>query len=267
MSDLATGIILGVVEGITEYLPVSSTGHLIVAGHLLGFAGEKADTFEIFIQLGAIMAVIWLYLSRLSGILAGVKSRKTGTFNSIEGVVKLGIATVPALVFGFFLHHYIKEHLFSTTVVACSLIVGGIVLLIFPDEGDQPVSSLDTVSYSQSLGMGLFQVLALCPGVSRSGATIIGGMVLGCRRSIAAEFSFLLAIPTMCAAVGYDFLKSLHALSTADIPLFAVGFIVSYIVALMTVKAFVAFLNESTLKVFGVYRICFGIIVYWYFNY
>lgn len=252
MNDIVLGFILGIVEGITEYLPVSSTGHLIVAGNALGFTGTRADTFEIFIQLGAILAVVWLYFKRFL------------TFG-MEGYLKLAIATLPALVAGFFLHHFIKEHLFSVQVVATSLIVGGIILFFFPEKKDSSIQSVDDMSMKNSFLVGLFQVLALCPGVSRSGATIVGGMILGASRSAAAEFSFLLAVPTMCAAVGYDLLKSMNSLSTQDIPLFTTGFIVSFVVALIAIRSFVSFLTRSTLKPFGIYRILFGLFILWYF--
>lgn len=252
MNEIMIAAILGVVEGVTEYLPISSTGHLIIAGHMLGFTGPRADTFEIFIQLGAILAVVWLYLRRL--LTCG-----------LEGYLKLGVATLPALAFGFVLHHFIKEHLFSTQVVAVSLIVGGVVLMLFPDKGSARLRSVDEFSFKHCFYIGLFQVLALCPGVSRSGATIVGAMVLGASRSAAAEFSFLLAVPTLCAAVGYDLLKSMSLLSSSDVPLFSVGFTVSFIVALIAIKSFISFLTRSTLKPFGLYRILLGAFILWYF--
>lgn len=261
MSDLLTAAIMGIVEGVTEYLPISSTGHLIVAGKALGFVGDTAETFEIFIQLGAILAVVYLYWPRFWSLLQFKEPIQEGSFRGLSGIIKLGLGCIPAFILGFFLHSYIKEHLFSTDVVAVSLIVGGIVLMLIPDKGTQPVEKIDSITYKQAFLIGVFQVLSLCPGVSRSGSTIVGGLLLGCRRSVAAEFSFLLAVPTMCAAVGYDLLKSAQFLSAADAPMFGVGFLVSFITAIIAIKSFVAFLNRTSLKPFGVYRIIFGILV------
>lgn len=261
MSDLIIATLLGIVEGVTEFLPVSSTGHLIVAGHLLGFVGDTADTFEVFIQLGAILAVVYLYWRRFLDLLKFNGTTPQEGFAGWSGIAKLGLGCIPAFVAGFLLHSYIKTHLFSPDVVAVSLIAGGIILLLMKDDGQQPVFSLDAVTYKQSFLIGLFQILALCPGVSRSGSTIVGAMLVGCRRSVAAEFSFLLAVPTMCAAVGYDLLKSASHLTSADIPMFVVGFFVSFITAIIAIKGFVAFLNRTSLKPFGIYRIIFGLVV------
>ncbi len=262
MSDIVIAVILGIVEGVTEYLPISSTGHLIVAGHLLGFVGKTADTFEVFIQLGAILAVLYLYWSRFISLVDFRREDDTESFRGSAGLIKLGLGCLPAFIVGFLLHSYIKEHLFSPDVVSVSLIVGGIVLLFTPDKGDQPIQKIDSLTYKQALIIGLFQIFALCPGVSRSGSTIVGGILVGCRRGVAAEFSFLLAVPTMCAAVGYDLLKNIEYLSSADLPLFAVGFIVSFVTAIIAVKGFVSFLTRASLKPFGIYRIIFGGIVW-----
>ncbi|MBI5665409.1 MAG: undecaprenyl-diphosphate phosphatase [Nitrospirae bacterium] len=254
-------IILGIVEGITEFLPISSTGHLILAGDLLGFTSDTAKTFEVFIQLGAILAVVWLYRDKLSSSIKGIGTDKTNRF-----LLNLLIAFLPAAFFGFLLHSFIKRHLFNTVTVAIALIVGGVVIFVIEKVVKKSVvKDVDDVSFKQALGIGMAQTLSLFPGVSRAGATIMGAMCFGLERKAATEFSFFLAIPTMFAATSYDLLKNLHYLSMKDVPIFAVGFLVSFISAFLVIKAFLGFVTKHNFNAFAVYRIVFGAVVLFYY--
>ena len=252
---LLKGAILGLVEGVTEFIPVSSTGHLIVVSNWLGLVDERAKTFDIFIQLGAVLAVVWLYRVRLTAAATGARRDAS----SRRFLINLVIAFLPAAVVGFLAHHWIKERLFTPTVVAAALIVGG--LLILAIEWWAPRTRIGTVNEvppGTAWGIGLAQVLSLIPGTSRSGATIMGGYALGLSRLAATEFSFFLAIPVMLAATLYDLLKSWAALVPGDIPLFAVGFVVSFLSALVVVKVFLAYVSGHSFKAFAWYRIVFG---------
>ena len=253
-----TAILLGLVEGATEFIPVSSTGHLILASDWLGFTGEKADTFVVFIQLGAILAIVWQYRTMLAHAALGWHRDAA----SRHFLVNLAVAVAPAGLAGFLLHPWIKAHLFKPITVATALIAGGILILII--EWRRPVTRVqhvEDVSWRLALGVGLAQMLALVPGVSRSGATIMGGYSLGLSRRAATEFSFFLAIPLMCAATLYDLLQSRHLLSAADAPLFALGFVVSFFSALIVVRAFLAYVAHNTFRGFAWYRIGFGLLV------
>lgn len=262
LHPLVKAAILGVVEGATEFIPVSSTGHLIVTGDWLGFTGEDAKAFEIFIQLGAILAILWLYRQRLGRIVRTARTDST----SRRLVTNLFVAFLPAAVVGLLAHKAIKAHLFSPLVVAAALVVGGIAILLIEMWRPVPhVTSVEEVPPRTALGIGLAQVLSLIPGTSRSGATIMGGYCLGLSREAATEFSFFLAIPTMVAATGYDLAKSAATLSAADIPLFAVGFVVAFVSAVVVVRAFVAFVARSSFAAFAWYRIGFGVLLLiWY---
>jgi undecaprenyl-diphosphatase len=256
--DIGKAAILGLVEGITEFIPVSSTGHLILAGDWLNFEGERAATFEIFIQLGAILAIVWLYRAKIIGVFKNATSDRQAR----QLILNLIIAFLPAAIVGFLVHDWIKDHLFNPVTVAWALLVGGIVILLI-ERWNPPelVEDVDHIPVRKALGIGLAQVLALFPGVSRSGATIMGARSLGLSRRAAAEFSFFLAIPVMFVATGYDLLKSRDALSSGDAPVFAVGFIVSFISALIVVKAFLAFVSRKNFVGFAWYRIIFGALL------
>jgi undecaprenyl-diphosphatase len=251
-------VILGLVEGATEFIPVSSTGHLIVVGEWLGQVGERAKTFDIFIQLGAILAIVWLYRARLTDTLRAARTDP----KSRRFLVNLLIAFLPAALVGFLVHDWLKEHLFRIDVVAAALVVGGILILLIerwrPRVRYQNVMDLPPTI---ALGVGLAQVLSLVPGTSRSGATIMGGYALGLSRTAATEFSFFLAIPVMFAATGYDLLKSLSTLTAADVPFFAVGFLVSFLSALAIVKVFLSYVSNHSFSVFAWYRIVFGALL------
>lgn len=262
MEELLAAVILGIVEGLTEFLPISSTGHLILVGSLLGFEDERAGVFEVFIQLGAILAVVWLYPRRFTGLFDF--SASDHGFKGVKALQKLAVVTVPALIAGFILHNTIKVHLFGPFPVAIALVVGGTVLLViervFPAREGTPI---EEVSLRQCFIIGLFQCLSLWPGISRSGSTIVGGIVCGLHRTVAAEFSFLAAVPLMCAAVGYDMLKNVGRLSFEDLPIFGVGFLVAFLAAILAIRFMIALLGRFSLRGFGVYRIVLGALVLW----
>jgi undecaprenyl-diphosphatase len=264
MNDFIKAIILGLVEGATEFIPVSSTGHLILAADWLNFEGDRAKTFEVFIQLGAILAVVWLYRAKVIRVFQNLGHDPLAR----QLVINLAIAFLPAAIIGFLVHDWIKEYLFNPLTVAWAMRVGGIVILAIewwnPPEH---VEDVDHVPMSKALGIGVAQVLSLFPGVSRSGATILGARSLGLSRRAAAEFSFFLAIPVMFAATGYDLFKSRDTLSAADAPVFAVGFIVSFLSAIVVVKAFLGFVSRHSFRPFAWYRIAFGaLLLFMYWN-
>jgi undecaprenyl-diphosphatase len=258
---LVDAIILGLVEGATEFIPVSSNGHLIIAGEWLGQTDARAKTFDIFIQLGAILAIVWLYRRRLTEAVLGTRTDA----RSRRLLVNLAVAFLPAAIVGFLIHDWIKERLFNPVVVAAALVVGGIVILLV-ERWKRPVRIADVgdLPPRTALGIGLAQVLSLIPGTSRSGATIIGGYVLGLSRTAATEFSFFLAIPVMFAATLYDLLKSLDTLSASDAPFFAVGFLVAFLSALVVVKGFLTYVSRHSFEAFAWYRIVFGLAVLWW---
>ncbi|XXJ19642.1 undecaprenyl-diphosphate phosphatase [Desulfovibrio caledoniensis] len=259
MAPWYVAIILGIVEGLTEFLPISSTGHLIIAGHLLDFTGPKAETFEIVIQLGAILAVVVLYWDRFMGLIFPDKARK---FSGVYGLWLLFLTSLPASVLGLLTHHYIKEYLFSPYTVAVALAVGAV--LIFVVEGMDKRSTtltLDEITPKTALGIGLFQCLALWPGFSRSASTIMGGMLLGAKRTVAAEYSFIAAVPIMFAATGYDFLKNYELFESGDLIFLLIGFVVSFIAAWLAVKGFIVLLGRLTLRPFAVYRIILATLI------
>jgi undecaprenyl-diphosphatase len=255
---LAKAALLGLLEGITEFIPVSSTGHLVLASHWLGETDEAAKTFDIFIQLGAILAIVWLYRARLVHSVVAARTEPA----SRRFLLNLLISFLPAATVGFLAHDWIKARLFTPTVVAMALVVGGLLILLI--ERFQPrerVAEVDGVRPATALGVGLAQVLSLIPGTSRSGATIMGGYVLGLSRRAATEFSFFLSIPIMFAATLYDLLKSLEALTPADAPVFAVGFAVSFVSAVVVVKAFLTYVSHHSFAVFAWYRIVLGVVL------
>jgi len=264
-SLLFKAVLLGLVEGITEFLPVSSTGHLIVAGDLLGFTGERAKTFEIFIQLGAILSVVWLYRARFLGVARGLARSP----DSRRFTLNLALAFLPAAVVGLLTHRWIKAYLFTVPTVSGALVLGGLLILVI--ERMRPIErvpTVDALSPRLAFGIGLAQVLALFPGVSRAGATILGGYLLGLSRTAATEFSFFLAVPVMVAATLLDLVSSRGQLSTADLPVFAVGFLVSFLSALVVIRAFLGFVARRDFTLFAWYRILAGsaLLLWWKVN-
>ncbi|MHB8076368.1 undecaprenyl-diphosphate phosphatase [Desulfosporosinus fructosivorans] len=264
MNDFLSALILGIVEGITEFLPISSTGHLIIVNQFVGFSEQFANMFNVVIQLGAILSVVVYFRKRLipSGRNKSLENQRIFHLwkKTIAGVI-------PALAIGFLLGDYIEERLFNTTVVALALIVGGIILLYI--ENRKPlnrITSVEHLTYKTALLIGFIQCLAMIPGTSRSAATIIGAMLLGASRIVAAEFSFFLAIPTMAAASGYTLLKSGMLLSTHEFLVVACGFIVSFAVAWLVIAGLMNYISKRNFKPFGYYRIVLGIIVLAYFS-
>jgi undecaprenyl-diphosphatase len=265
MADLWVAAVLGIVEGVTEFLPVSSTGHLIVAGHLLQFTGEKASSFSIFIQLGAIMAVVVLYRRRFVGLIPGLGQGfgEQGGFLGWRGLGLLALTTLPALIAGFLAHGIITQYLFSTVTVAWALAVGGVgIILAERFKPDPTVGDLDGLTYHRAFLIGLFQCLALWPGMSRSASTIIGGLFTGLDRRTAAEYSFLAAVPVMIAATTYDLYKTWRFLELSDLAFFSVGFIVSFFCAAAAVKTFIAALQRWSLVPYAWYRLAIAPLIY-----
>jgi undecaprenyl-diphosphatase len=256
-------VVLGLVEGATEFIPVSSTGHLIVASEWLDFLDERAKTFDIFIQLGAILAIVWLYRDRFRQL---ARSARVDV-GSRRLITNLCIAFLPAALVGFLAHEWIKARLFNPTVVAAALIAGGVIILLIERWAPRPrVHELTQMPSGTAFGIGVAQVLSLIPGTSRSGATIMGGYVLGLSRVAATEFSFFLAVPVMLVATIYDLLKSSDTLTPDDFPLFAVGFLVSFISAVVVVRAFLTFVSGHSFAAFAWYRIGFGAFLLWISN-
>lgn len=259
---LFKAFILGLVEGATEFLPISSTGHLIIAGDLLNFNDGKGNVFEIVIQLGAILAVCFEFRKRLVNTVVHM----TNDASAQGFAINLIIAFIPAALLGLMFHDFIKQYLFSPITVAIALIIGGFaILLIEKYTSHSATDQIETITKTQALKIGLAQSLALVPGVSRAGATILGGMVFGLTRQTATEFSFFLAIPIMFAATAYDLIKSWNMLSVADLPLFAVGFITAFLSALLVIKVLIKYVANHDFTVFAWYRIIFGTAVLLYF--
>jgi undecaprenyl-diphosphatase len=255
---LLKALVLGIVEGLTEFLPVSSTGHLIIVGDLLNFNDERGKVFEIAIQLAAILAVCWDYRARIGHVARGLTSDVTQQ----RFVLHLLVAFLPAAVLGVLFHSAIKTYLFNPVTVACALIIGGLVILYIEKRVYHPrIESVDDLSWRQALKIGFAQSIAMFPGVSRAGATIMGGVVFGLSRKAATEFSFFLAIPTMFAATFYDVYKNWHLLHADDLLLFAVGFVASFIAAMLAVKALLRFVSSHTFIAFAWYRIALGLLV------
>ena len=250
--------LLGLLEGATEFLPVSSTGHLIIAADLMNFTGEEAKTFEIFIQLGAILAIVWHYRARVATVARGVGHDPAAQ----RFVINLLIAFLPAAVLGLLLHNVIKAHLFNPISVASALVLGGIVILWIESRHRAPqVEHVDDMRWHHALKIGLAQSFALFPGVSRAGATIMGGLLTGLSRTAATEFSFFLAIPTMFAATLYDLYKNRDLIQAEEAALLAVGFVCAFLSALLVVKVFLAFVSRHSFVPFAWYRIIFGGVV------
>ena len=259
-------VILGVVEGLTEFLPVSSTGHLIIVSDLLGQNGDKGKVFDIVIQLGAILAVCWEYRARLMKAFAGIASDRVQQ----RFAANLFVAFLPAAIVGLAFQKLIKAYLFNPVTVAMALVLGAIAIFAverwYAKHGSPRVNDVDDMTWRDALKVGLAQTLALIPGTSRSGATIMGGMVFGLSRQVATEFSFFLAIPIMFAASGYELVKNRAMLTTDDLASIAVGFVVSFLFALIAVKALIRYVARHDFNAFAWYRVALGIAVLAYFR-
>jgi undecaprenyl-diphosphatase len=260
--------VMGVVEGLTEFLPISSTGHLILAGALLGFDDEKAKVFDIAIQTGAILAVVIVYWEKIASTVVALPTQRLAR----RFVLNVLIAFVPAVILGLLFGKAIKAHLFTPTVVASSFIIGGFIILWVEGWGRKPlhdghpddharIVNVESMTPLDALKVGLVQCLAMIPGTSRSGATIIGGMLLGLSRKAATDFSFYLAIPTLIGAGAYSLYKERALLSMADVPMFAVGLLFSFLSAWLCVRWLLRYIATHNFVVFAYYRIAFGVVV------
>ncbi len=254
-------IILGVVEGLTEFLPISSTGHLILAGGLLGYHSEKAKVFEIVIQTGAMLAIVWEYRRRFLGVAMGAFSDPVAQ----RFIRNLIIAFIPAGIMGLAFNTLIKSYLFFAVPVALAFIVGGIIILWVERGGQKArvdrVINVDDMTWQDALKVGIAQTVALIPGTSRSGATIIGGMLFGLSRKVATEFSFFLAVPTLVAAGAYSLIKHRALLSVDDIGFFAVGSFTAFVSAFICVRWLLRYITTHDFTVFAWYRIVFGLVI------
>lgn len=253
-------IILGIVEGITEFLPISSTGHMVIIGKFINFTGDFAVLFEIVIQLGAILAIIFLFRAKIINSFKNLKPKEEG----FQLWTKLILAFLPSAVFGFLFHETIEKYLLVPVSVAGALFVGGLWMIYAENKyrKNDTIQDIDQIGYKTAFIIGCFQCLSiLWPGFSRSASTIIGGWIMGLSSLAAAEFSFFLAIPTMVAATAYALLKSSIILTIPQIVALITGFVVSFVVALIVVEKFIEFLKTKPMKVFALYRILIGIII------
>jgi undecaprenyl-diphosphatase len=278
-------VILGIIEGLTEFLPVSSTGHLILAGHALGFTGDLASNVEISIQLGAILAVMVYERSKIASLFSQGAAEQTQLRRMLTGpyatnwrsaigismashrnlwfLIGIGLAFLPAALLGFAAHTWIQAYLFTPATVAASLILGGIIILLVERAADRAsVKHLLDVTPRSALLVGLAQCVALIPGMSRSGSTIVGGLLAGLDRRVATEYSFFLALPTMIAATGYQMLKSQGSFTQQDYIALAVGLVVSFLVAWAVIAAFLTYVQRHSLRAFAYYRMALGIVVF-----
>jgi undecaprenyl-diphosphatase len=255
---LLVALLLGLVEGLTEFLPISSTGHLILTSWLLDFHGQRAELFEIFIQIGAILAVVVEYRQRFTALALGLP--RSGSERAFA--FRVALAFVPAAAAGFFAHDFISARLFSPGSVALALIVGAVLILLVEGMRLKPrTHSTDAMSWPQALGVGLAQCLALWPGFSRSAATILGGLGMGLDRRSATEFSFFLAVPTIAAASGYGLLKNVEHLQPGDVQWLALATGVSFAVAWAAIRWLLRYVSTHDLRVFAWYRIALGVVV------
>lgn len=255
---LLKALLLGVIEGLTEFLPISSTGHLIIAGSLLDYTDEQSKVFKIVIQLAAILAVCWHFRERIGLALGGLTSDPVQ--QRFAGLLVVGF--LPAAVLGLLFHSAIKAYLFNPLTVAGALIAGGVLILWIERQARVPrIEQIDAMRWPDALKIGFAQAMAMFPGVSRSGATIMGGLLFGLSRKAATEFSFFLAIPTLTAASCYEFWKVRNLLSADDLGVFGVGFIASFISAFFCVRWLLRFISSHDFSAFAWYRIVFGLVV------
>ncbi|KAA6177170.1 undecaprenyl-diphosphate phosphatase [Pseudomonas marginalis] len=251
-------LILGIVEGLTEFLPISSTGHQIIVADLLDFGGERAMAFNIIIQLGAILAVVWEFRRKILDVVIGLPTQR----NAQRFTINLLIAFMPAVVLGVIFADLIHAYLFNPITVATALVIGGVIMLWAERREHQiHAETVDDITWKDALKVGFAQCLAMIPGTSRSGATIIGGLLFGLSRKTATEFSFFLAMPTMVGAAVYSGYKYRELFQPADLPVFAVGFVVSFIFAMIAVRGLLKFIASHSYAVFAWYRIAFGLLI------
>lgn len=258
--NIIIAIILGIIEGLTEFIPVSSTGHLIIAADLLNFTDEKAKIFEVVIQFGAISAAIIIYFQRLLALIP--RSKKASGFNGFNGLWLLFLTTLPSVLLGLIFHDFIKERLFSSVAVAAGLLGGGIVLVIIDRfKIEEKAKKLDNISPKQALMIGLCQIMSLFPGVSRAASTIVGGKLAGLDRKTSVEYSFLAAIPIIFGAGLIDMIKGFDILGKDDYIMIVFGSLAAFLSAFFAIKFFIEFINKHSLAVFGWYRIGLACLV------
>jgi undecaprenyl-diphosphatase len=267
MTEYAAAALLGLVQGLTEFLPVSSTGHLIIVSALLRQDSAALGTFEVAIQLGSILAVVILYRRRFLDLF---RSGSPRAFSGARGLSLLLLTCLPASICGALLHTLIKNHLFTPASVAVALAAGALFILAVEggllrgNSADRPVRSLDEITPKLALGIGCFQCLALWPGFSRSTATIMGGLLLGANRAVAAEYSFLAAAPIMAAATGFSLLSAADVLSAADIPFFGIGLLAAFLSSLAAMKILIRLISHASFRPFAYYRLCLAPLVLWF---
>lgn len=261
MDNYFIAIILGILEGITEFLPVSSSAHLALAGKFLNFTGTKAGIFEVVIQLGAILAVVTVYWRKFLNLL--LPAKKNDNFSGLKGIYLLCLTTFPVCLCGLLFHSFIKNYLFGSANIVIFLIVGSICMFLVERRSYKPVCpNLNSITPKLALGIGIAQCFALFPGFSRSAATIMGGLLLGASRQTAVIYSFIAAVPVMFAASAYDIYKHLTILEKADLPFFLAGCLCAYLAGLLSIRFFIALLGKITLIPFAAYRIVLAIVVF-----
>lgn len=260
MLVILKAIIMAIVEGLTEFIPVSSTGHMILVGDLINFKGTFAKLFEIVIQLGAILAVVVIYWDKLYNSVKGIFSPD---LKGLRFWINIVVAAIPATILGFLFDNFIDEKLFNSFTVALALVVGGILMIIIENKyrKKNKTRSVDNIRLRQSLLVGIFQCLALWPGMSRSASTIMGGWIAGFSSVVAAEFSFFLAIPMMVGASGLKIIKTGLVMTSVQFIALVVGFVVAFIVSLIVIEKFIKFLQRKPMRIFAIYRILVGVIL------
>ncbi len=255
--DIFKAIFLGIIEGLTEFIPVSSTAHLLLVSEIIDFNSVQNNLFEIIIQSGAILAICVIYRKKLFDLLINIKHKEQQFF-----ALNIFLAFLPAAVIGFFLHGFIKTYLFSNLVIALALIFGGLVMIIIEKKPEiNKIDNFNKVTPKTALKVGFFQCLAMIPGVSRSGATIIGGMICGLNRKLATELSFLLAIPTIFAASAYDLWQNLDSLDISNIKIIVIGLLSSFISSIIVIKWFINYVTKNKFTIFAIYRIIIGVLI------
>lgn len=266
MTDSLRALVLGIVEGLTEFIPVSSTGHLILIGHWLGFTDQRAAVFEVAIQFGAVFAVLWQYSTTFKRLIRDVPHSR----DARRLLFNLLIAILPVMLVGLFTHRWISTYLFRPVTVAWALLLGGVAMLLVEwrikqnVETNSPRQSGETlleISFTTALGIGFAQILSLFPGVSRSASTIMGGMVFGASRAVATEFSFLLSVPVIFAATGLDLVAYRNLLSVSDVSIFAIGIVAAFFSALIAIRVLIRFVASHSFVPFAWYRIVLGAIL------
>lgn len=257
--DIFKAAFLGVIEGLTEFIPVSSTAHLLISSHLINFNSIQNNLFEIVIQFGAIMAIVMIYRKKIFDVMVNFRQKSQQHF-----IINVLLAFLPAAIIGGIFHSLIKGLFFNNITIAIALILGGILIILIErkkGQGSKVSGEVENIKPLTAFYIGLFQCVAMIPGVSRSGATIIGGILLGLNRKTATEFSFFLAIPTIAAASFYDLYKNIDTLTFANLELILVGLFASFISALLVIKWFINFVSKNNFTPFGIYRIIIGLVI------